>query len=526
MSAQRIALLLTALATVSFAREPQAPAETIRQIAEHMRENGDVQKRLRLATQEAHLKQRAAQMKASALHRPYNAKQIEQLKQRLVSYEARFDGVQRELEVAAIEKPEERQAKLKELEVEAAAAQEAYQDAVAPFNEEREARRGDQAPLAELLDALLEPVGQTAPDLGATRADTSAQATSGSATVVWRDAERKQVAYLHLRLLHSQRGSRTEVTKLAGKHPVYRLSDDSLSFSVGTVSASFSANKAEWRDRKELPNVVLALVNFDALADLGAALAEDGDLKQQLTDCMEKEKEWQTRMRDATQGPESWRSGVNRQTNELRRPYDAKRLEQLESRLARYEQNVAGTRAELSVATIEDPEKRKSERAKADEEAKQAREEVQTAGVPLRVELVAMKRKGRYVEFAAWEMIDAVVRTPEGMGIVEADVQVRDQIANGSAHISFRDARTKQLVYAQIRFQPMPENTNAPTKLAGKYPAQLHGSSSMNFWVGGVTVTLNVRKEEWRDKDKLPELATSLLDLDAIAAWPPIQTAK
>jgi hypothetical protein len=48
----------------------------------------------------------------------------------------------------------------------------------------------------------------------------------------------------------------------------------------------------------------------------------------------------------------------------------------------------------------------------------------------------------------------------------------------------------------------------------------------MNFWVGGVTVTLNVRKEEWRDKDKLPELATSLLDLDAIAAWPPIQTAK
>jgi len=526
MNAQRVVLLLTALATVSLAREPQAPAETIRQIAEYMRQSADVQKRLRVATREASLKERVAQRKASALYRPYDPKQVEQLKRRLVSYETQLDGVQGELEVAGIEKLEERQAKVKELQVEAAAAQEALQDASAPFNKEREARRGDQAALGELLDALLEPVGQTVPDLGATRANTNTQTGSGSATVVWHGAAGKQLAYLHLRLLASQRGNRDEVTKLAGKYPVHHLSDDSMSFLVGTISASFSAQRAEWRKRKELPKLVEALIDFDALADLAAALAEEGDLKQQLTDCMKKEQEWQTRMRTATQGPQSWQSGVRRKMNELRRPYDAKRVERLEKQLADHERNVAGSRAEVSVATIEDPEKRKSERAKADKEAKQARQEVKAAGVPLRPELVALKRKARYVEFAAWEMIDAVVRTPADTEIVEAAIRVRNQIASGSVNVSFSDAHTEQLIYAQLSFQPMPENMNAPTKLAGKYPAQMHGGSGMTFWVGGVSVNLNVQKGEWRDKDKLPELATSLFDLDAIAAWPPIQAAK
>ncbi|MBT3291999.1 MAG: hypothetical protein HN380_31945, partial [Victivallales bacterium] len=496
------------------AREPQAPAETIRQIAEYMRENGDVQKRWRRATREARLRERVAQVKAHVRQRPYTPEQMERLKQQLADRESRLDEAQGKLAVAGIENPEERQAKLKELEVEAAAAQKAFQDAVAPLNKEREGRRREHALLEELLDALLEPVALTAPDLGVTRANTSTQPESGSAALGWHDAEGKTVALLHLSFLRSHRSTRA-VTKLAGKYPVHQLSGGSMDFSVGTVSASFSC-KAEWRNQQGMKKVVLALVNFDALADLGAALEEDGDLKQRLTDCMEKGREWQTRRQKATQSPGSWRSRVSGKMDELRLPYDTTRLELLDNQIASNELDVASTRAELSMAMIEDPEKHKSERAKAAKEAKQARRETQAAKAPLRPELVAMERKARYVKFAAWEMVDAVVRTPKDTGIIEAKIQ--EAFALGSMGIHFNDVHTEQLVFALLCFRPMAENTNAPIKLAGKYPAKMNGSVGMSIWVGGATVTLNVQKAEWQNRAKIVELATSLLDLDAIAA--------
>jgi hypothetical protein len=51
-------------------------------------------------------------------------------------------------------------------------------------------------------------------------------------------------------------------------------------------------------------------------------------------------------------------------------------------------------------------------------------------------------------------------------------------------------------------------------------------SNSIDFWAGGINIRFYARKAEWQSKEKVSELATKLIDLGTVAAWPKIEDAQ
>jgi len=364
---------------------------------------------------------------------------------------------------------------------------------------------------------------RTPEEHGVAKSTITARAGSATITVGWQDAQGRGLAQLHIQLLAVPTRSHGAM-KLAGKYPVHHISDYAVSFSAGTIGASFSGRNKEWRDREKLPKLVEALVDFEALAGIEAALAKDGDLKKKLAECAARQQEWQSRMQGATRDIQSRLSLAARRQNGLRKPYDPARVARLEQRLASQKRYLAGVRAELSAATIEDPEKRQAEQLNTAQESKQAQEDLLTAGVPLRAEQVALGKAERSARFGLWELVDSVVRMPKELGGVPPEVRANPR--NGSASVSWRDGRTQQLVRAEFHFLPVPPETSLKDKVANKFPVQSWGDGSVTFWTGSVNVNLGVQKAAWKSKDKMLELATKLIDLDAIAAWPEVDPAK
>ena len=519
MIGRRIALFLTAAVATICAREPQAPAATIKELAGYMERHRQFAAREAAALAGPREKRSSSQRKVTALHRPYDARQVKRLKGQLKSHQDAAAHIEEELASMRIKEPEARAAKLKEAETEMAAARTALLAARTPLNQEYAKIQQSGKAAEQKMVGLAELVPRTPEEHGVAESTITARAGGATITVGWQDAQGHGLAQLHLQLLAAPARSH-RVMKLAGKYPVQHISDYAVSFSVGTIGASFSGRKKEWRDREKLPKLVEALVDFEALAGIDAALAKDGDLRKELVGCAARQKQWQSRMQGATGDIQSRLSLVGRSRNELRKPYDPGRVVKLEQRLASQKRYLAGIRAELSAATIQDPEKRKAERLKAAQDSKQAQEDLLTAAVPLRAEQVALGKAERTARFGLWELVDSVVHMPKEIGTVAPEV--RANIRNVSANVSWRDGRTTQLVRAEFRFLPVPPETSLKDKVADKFPVQSWGASSVTFWTGSVNVSLSVEKAEWQSKEKMLELATKLIDLDAIAAWPRI----
>jgi len=523
MIARRIALALTAVVATVCGREPQAPAATIRELAGYMKQRRQFEAREKVALAGPKERRSSAQRKAAALHRPYDARQGERLKGQLKSHQDAAAEIEEELTSMRIKEPEARTANLKEAEMEMVAARTALLAARTPLNQEYAKIQQAGEAVKQRMAELAELVPRTPEEHGVAKSTITARAGGATITVGWQDAQGHGLAQLHIQLLAVPTRSHGAM-KLAGKYPVHHISDYAVSFSVGTIGASFSGRKKEWRDREKLPKLAEALVDFEALEGIEAALAKDGDLKKQLAECAARQKEWQSRTQSATRGIQSRLSLAGRRRSELRKPHDPVRVARLEQRLASQKRFLAGVRAELSAATIEDPEKRRAERLRTAQESKQAQEDLLTAGVPLRAEQVALGKAERIARFGLWELVDSVVRMPKELGGVPPEVRANPR--NGSASVSWRDGRTQQLVRAEFHFLPVRPETSLKDKVAGKFPVQSWGKGSITFLTGSVNVILSVQKAEWKSKDKMLELATELIDLDAIAAWPRIEDTK
>ena len=517
---RRITLLLIVLGIGTFAREPQAPAETIRQVAAYLRRHVALEKRQIAVTAAARAKENMAQWRRNELSRRYDAKRVAQIKQRVESHRERRDRTVAELACARIKGPAERATKLKEAVAAGAAAAEEAQAASAAFKDEFVALAKEEAPVKQVLLELVAKVGRTPEELGVAKA--SPRASIGSAGLAWHDSKGTAVAYLTFRF-RAPTGSSGKKEKLWGRYPVGYDGESSITFSVGTMVASFNPANRAWRGKAKMREMGKALIDLDAISELQAAV-EKGDLKRQIADLMARNKDLHARAQTATKLPHALQNASMLKRRELERPYDPSRVAGLERRLEPQERNLLASRTELAAAVIAEPEERKREKEKAVAAAKEALQAVKEAGLSLKTDQIALRRERRYVQFALFEMMDGVARMPKGLGIVDAGVITSPRDA--SVLPWWSDVHDKKLVRAHLRFRPAPGGTNAEPKVAGKYPVRSWTFKSIRFWAGGVDVELQVEKEEWKNKEKVMELAATLLDLERIAALPVTKDAK
>jgi len=402
----RITLLLIVLSIGAFAREPQAPASTIRQVAKYMRKHVALEKRQAAATAVASRREQTAQRRRYALSQCDDAEHAAQLRQRVQSLQEGYDRTASELATAKIKDPAARAAKLHEMLMQVVTASDAGDASNTTFRGEFEA------------------------------------------------------------LVKEQELTMREFAATPGKE----------------------------------------------------------DMKRRSANPIAKRKDLRSRARTASRIPNALKREAMQNARELHIPYGPGRAAALGSRLESQERDLLGARAELATAVITDPKERRQEREKAVAAAQKDRQAAREAGLSLIAEEIALRRERRDGQLALLKMMDGVRRMPKGLGIVEAGVITCPRDA--SVLPWWSDARDKKLVRAHLRFRPVPKLTDPQHRVTGRFPVQSWTFKSIRFWVGGVDIDLQVEREEWRNKAKVMELATKLIDLDTIGTWTKIENAQ
>jgi predicted nucleic acid-binding Zn-ribbon protein len=245
---------------------------------------------------------------------------------------------------------------------------------------------------------------------------------------------------------------------------------------------------------------------------------------QRVGEFMERNRDIQRKVSDATEEIRREQQKARQKEAEFGKPYDATRVADLERRLEQQRGYVARLEAELSAAKIESQEERSAKKAEAAAAAAKASKAFQEAMAPFNKERSALYRDAKPVSDAFATLVGTFVRKPEGLGV--ADTVVDANASDGFCSISWRDAEKKRVAWAHLRLRPLPARIPDQGKVAGKYPIQTVSKTNCWFWAGGVNVAFVVDSKDWQEKDKLPELAAKLLDLDALAALPKPKQAE
>jgi hypothetical protein len=172
-----------------------------------------------------------------------------------------------ELAAAKVESQKDRDAKKAEAKADVSKATKAYQEAAAPFNKERAALFREAKPVSDALADLFATVVRKPEGLGIANTVVSANAWDGFCSVSWLDAEKKRLAWAHLRLRRIPPNMHSEA-KVAGKYPIQTLSATNCWFWVEGVNVAFIVDKQEWQGKDKLPKMAAQLLDLDALAAL------------------------------------------------------------------------------------------------------------------------------------------------------------------------------------------------------------------------------------------------------------------
>lgn len=500
-------------------------AETLQLVAAASRKTSALTVRERELTADATARVTAASEADNLLGRPYDAKQVDGLKRQLASLEGEQTRTRELLAIAKIRSPEERAEKVKEADAEVEAARQRLQDATAPFREEEQKTREEQTPLAEALKAFGERFVRSPEGLGIETMTVSGDPVSGMAVIAWQGAGRAQLFHGQLQLGDPPRRQDEEKQLLADRYPVILLNLGAIRLMAGNVQVMVSTPRPEWRDGKQIQDLVAKLVDLEGLAALPTA--PDGDAYRatvvQAVEAVKRTADRTARLREATGKKRQAVADATARQNELSRPYDPELVAGLERQLASQERDLAGRRAMLELALIEDPAQRAAKREQTKAEIDQARKDWNDAKVPLRGERVAVDAERRVAEFAFWRLLAGVLEAPTEFGLVEADI-TNASVAAKRVSVSWRDVRQVQLASAELAFARSPDSAQKKdTELAGKYPVLSVDAGSISFLLGNVAVRLRTSKTEWQGTDQLLELVPKLMDLDTIAGWPAME---
>ncbi len=514
------------LCLVSAYEWPNA-VETFQLVAAASRKTTSLAARERELTADATARMTAASAADNLLGKPYDPKQAEGLKGQVAYLEGEQTRTRAQLAVASIESPEERAEKVKEATAEVEAARQRLLDATTPFREEEQKTRKEQAPLAEALKAFGEHFARSPEGLGIETMTVYGDPVSGMAVVTWHGANRVQLFQGQLQLGEAPRRQDEQKQLLAGKYPIILLSLGTVRLMAGSVQAMVSTPRPEWRDGNHVQNLVTKLFDLEGLLALSTAADSDAyrATVAQAVAAVKQTADRSARLREATGKERQALTDATMRLNELSRPFDPELVAGLERQLASQERGLAGRRAMLELALIEDPAQRATKREQAKAEMDQARKDWNEAKVPLRSERVAVDAERRVAEFAFWHLLAGVLEAPTELGIVEADI-TNASVAAKQISVSWRDVRQAKLASAELTFARSPDSApRKDTELAGKYPVLSVSPGYIGFQVGNVAVRFNTSKAEWQGTDQLLELVPKLMDLDTIAGWPAMEAA-
>ena len=265
-----------------------------------------------------------------------------------------------------------------------------------------------------------------------------------------------------------------------------------------------------------------------SLPFLSLSLAQDAThaemLFKQVWECREKTRAVNAEVAEATAGTQMKQWAAQQKSRELAKPYDAQRVEMLQTRLDQQRQHIARLEAELVAANIKSPEERAAKKLEATAEAEEARQANAEARAPFREMQDALRDESSEVSAMLAEFLEPMALVPKELGVAEASVSVNA----GSATVNFvwQDADGKRLARAYLNLGRPRYNAQEKAKLVNKYPVYSWSPRNAWFLVGNVSVGVTIQKQEWQGKEKVLELIPQLLDLEAIAALPALPESK
>jgi hypothetical protein len=501
-------------------------AETMKLVADCRREEKSLRSREESASAEAEARAQIAREQEYALRRPYDAKRVERIKKSLLTAEETVASLREDLARARIKSPEEREKKLKEAETAFAAAREANQAAEAPFREEERAFRAEQEPLSKAIQAFGESFTRVPEELQVEKRDVRGVPSAGMAVIGWFGKNREQIAHVQLQL--GDKGAQPLDGKrlFAGKYPIISLRGGSVRLIAGDVQVALFSPRPEWQENEQILEVVAKLVDLDGLAALPKAPADNPSQKtiEQAVEGRRQASERSSRRMAATEETRQALYAAMGRRQEWSEPYNPEQVEKLEQGIAQQEKQIARNRALLETESIEPPEARAAQCKKAQTECEQAENDVLAAKAPFRADRVVLARKQRLAEFALWDLTSTSMRTPEELGIVEANLS-NLSVRNGQVEVQWRDAMRRVLISGELLLTHT-DQSNSPGKLVDKYPILKKNDEQLQAVVGNVSLRLTVHKAEWQGRDKIEKMAAKLVDLEAIAAWPPLEDGR
>ena len=195
---------------------------------------------------------------------------------------------------------------------------------------------------------------------------------------------------------------------------------------------------------------------------------------------------------------------------------EAEQIEKYEQTLKALEAQIQLIKARLEIARLPDKAAREARGEALNKELAELRKTEAEKTKALREEIAEVKKSVIAQNPAFKATLKPYCVQPGGRfeGVVPGFVNASFQDA--FATYTWRDAKGKQIAWAQIRIRDKAPDAKTTKLIAGKYPITSQSKNSIWVWAGPVSVAFVMNQTEWQKPDVLQDAVRAFVDLDGL----------